>query len=337
MGKQGNKKVISIIGAGSWGSALSILLSQKHDIKMWSCFQDEVKMLNEKREHVDKLPGVSIPSNVQISTDVEYVLKDSDVVLLVVPSQSMRSTCKVIFPYVNHNVPIVSCAKGLENTTYLRMTQVIEEEIPAAKTAVLSGPSHAEEVARGIPTAVVVACKDMDIAKLLQDLYMTPRFRVYTHNDTIGVELGASIKNIIAICAGISDGLGFGDNTKSALMTRGVTEIARLGMRLGAQPQTFFGLSGIGDLFVTCASVHSRNRRAGILIGQGKSVDQAMKEVKMVVEGVATAQAAYHLANRMQISMPITEQAYKILFESKNPRVAVEELMSRYKKNEIDF
>lgn len=330
-------KKISVIGAGSWGTALTVLLANnaKH-VNMWSVFEDEIKMLNEKREHVHKLPGTIIPENVTCTSDLEKSVSEADVLVMVVPSQTVRQNARDISKYIRSDTIIVSCSKGLEEGTGLRMSEVIGQEIKSAKTVILSGPSHAEEVGKGIPTTVVAASADIEAAECVQDIFMTPKFRVYTNSDVIGVELGGALKNVIALCAGISDGLGFGDNTKAALMTRGITEMSRLGASMGANPQTFAGLTGVGDLIVTCTSVHSRNRRAGILIGQGKSAAEAMDEVKMVVEGVTTTKAAYDLAQQRKVAMPITFEAYKVLFNGKNPKQAVSDLMMRNKKNEVE-
>ncbi|WP_273481331.1 NAD(P)H-dependent glycerol-3-phosphate dehydrogenase [Acetivibrio straminisolvens] len=330
-------KKISVIGAGSWGTALAVSLANNGiSVNMWSVFEDEIKMLSEKREHVHKLPGVVIPENVTFTSDLEKAVHDAEVLVLVVPSQTVRQTAKDISKYIRKDMIIVSCSKGLEEGTGLRMSEVIGEEIKDAKTVILSGPSHAEEVGKGIPTTVVAASCDIKAAELVQDIFMSPEFRVYTNSDAVGVELGGALKNVIALCAGISDGLGFGDNTKAALMTRGITEISRLGVSMGANPQTFAGLTGIGDLIVTCTSMHSRNRRAGILIGQGKSPKEAMDEVKMVVEGVTTTKAAYELAQKRKVPMPITFEAYEVLFNGKKPRQAVSDLMMRNKKNEVE-
>jgi len=330
-------KKISIIGAGSWGTALAVLLANKGiSVNMWSVFEDEIKMLNEKREHVHKLPGTIIPENVTFTSDLEKAVGDAEVLVMVVPAQTVRQTSKDISKYIRNDTIIVSCSKGLEEGTGLRMSEVIGQEIKNAKTVILSGPSHAEEVGKGIPTTVVAASEDIEAAELIQDIFMAPEFRVYTNTDVVGVELGGALKNVIALCAGISDGLGFGDNTKAALMTRGITEISRIGVSLGANPQTFAGLTGIGDLIVTCTSMHSRNRRAGILIGQGKTAKEAMEEVKMVVEGVTTTKAAYDLAQKQKVPMPITVEAYEVLFNGKDPRQAVYDLMMRNKKNEVE-
>ncbi|MCX7842702.1 MAG: NAD(P)H-dependent glycerol-3-phosphate dehydrogenase [Clostridia bacterium] len=330
-------KKVSIIGAGSWGTALAILLAGNgHKVDMWSCFKEEVDMLNTAREHTQKLPGVILPEGVACTTDLEKALQGTEAIVMVVPSQTMRANSKAISKYISKGSIIVSCSKGLEEGSGLRLSEVISQEVPQAEVVVLSGPSHAEEVAREIPTTVVSACANKEAAEYVQDLFMCPRFRVYTNPDVIGVELGSALKNVIALCAGISDGLGFGDNTKAALMTRGIAEISRLGVAMGAKIQTFAGLTGIGDLIVTCTSMHSRNRRAGILIGQGKSMEEAISEVKMVVEGVTTSKAAYELSREKGISMPITEEAYRVLFEGKNARQAVADLMMRSRKHEIE-
>lgn len=328
---------ISIIGAGSWGTALAVLLSRKgYRPVLWSAFDDEVKLINEKREQIHKLPGIRIPESISCTEDIAGCLEHSSVVLLAVPSQAVRQTCRKLGPYIKGDEFIVNCAKGIEIESGLRLSQVISQELPGLKISVLSGPSHAEEVARGIPTAVVAASAEKPVADFVQDIFMSPEFRVYTNVDMTGVELGGALKNIIALCAGISDGLGYGDNTKAALMTRGIAEISRIGVALGAQQETFSGLAGIGDLIVTCTSMHSRNRRAGILIGSGKSVNEALAEVQMVVEGVTTTKAAYRIAKDMNIDAPIINDAYEVLFNGKNPRDAVISLMTRQKKEEMD-
>lgn len=332
------QKNIAIIGAGSWGSALAKVASLVHKVKIWSCLEEEIKMLNENREHIYKLPGCKFSSNVEFSTDIEYVLHSADLILVAVPSQAVRQTCRMFSKYmIDRKVPIVCCSKGLEDESCLRLTQVIQEEINDARIAVLSGPSHAEEVGMGIPTVVVAASNDIDTAEYVQNTLMSSVFRIYTRTDVAGVEIGAAIKNVIAICAGISDGLGFGDNTRAALLTRGLTEITRLGVVMGGDALTFFGLTGLGDLIVTCDSVHSRNRKAGMLIGQGYSVNQAIDEVKMVVEGVTTTKAAYKLCIEKGVNMPITLQAYEVLFKNKKPLEAVQDLMCRDKRTEIEY
>ena len=328
---------ISLIGAGSMGTALSILLAGNgHKVKMWSKYKDEVSMINTQREQKDKLPGVIIPQNVNCTDDLEETLSYSDVVILVIPSQTIRANLKDMSS-IKKGQKIIGCfSKGLEKESGLRMSEVILQEMPEATVVAMSGPCHAEELSKGIPTAYVAASEDRLAAERIQDIFMSPRFRVYTNPDIIGVELGGAVKNIIALCAGISDGLGYGDNTKAALMTRGMAEISRLGCALGAKRQTFSGLAGIGDLIVTCTSMHSRNRRAGILVGQGMTLEQALAEVKMVVEGVYATEPVYQLSKRLGISMPITTEAYKILFDGKNAGQAVSDLMCRDKTHELE-
>jgi glycerol-3-phosphate dehydrogenase (NAD(P)+) len=330
------KSNVTVIGAGSWGTALSILLSKNgHNVKMWTHSNEEADMINRLREHVYKLPGVIVPDGVVCTSDMEEALHKSEMVAVVLPSQTIRENAGNISRYVEEGTPVVCCSKGLEESTCNLLSEVIKQEIPQSRVVVLSGPSHAEEVARDIPTAVVASSESKEAAEMVQDVFMSPKFRVYTNPDTIGVQLGGAVKNVIALCAGISDGLGFGDNTKAALMTRGITEITRLGAALGARPETFGGLTGIGDLIVTCTSMHSRNRRAGILIGQGKSVKEAIEEVKMVVEGVTTTKAAYKLSMEKDVEMPITTEAYEVLFNGKNPQIAVADLMMRDRKHEM--
>ena len=276
---------ISVLGAGSWGTALSLLLyNNGHEVTLWSALEHEVEMLCEKREHTSKLPGVILPAEMEITTDLEKSLKEPDVAVLAVPSPFTRSTAHQMAPFVRDNQKIVNVAKGVEEKTLMTLSEIIEEEIPNADVCVLSGPSHAEEVGKGIPTTCVVSSRTRETAEYLQGIFMSPVFRVYTTPDILGVELGGALKNVIALAAGTADGLGYGDNTKAALITRGIAEIARLGVKMGAKAETFYGLSGIGDLIVTCASVHSRNRKAGFLIGQGRTMEEAMKEVEMVVE-----------------------------------------------------
>jgi len=331
-------KNIAIIGAGSWGTALAIHLAKSgHKVKMWSVFKEEVDMINKVREHTDKLPGVPIPNGVAATDDVQQAIDGADAVVMVVPSHTIRANSKDISKYIKDGTIVVSCSKGIEEGTGLRLSEIIKQEIPQCEVVALSGPSHAEEVSREVPTAVVAASENIKAAEFVQDIFMSPKFRVYTNSDIIGVELGGSLKNSIALCAGISDGLGFGDNTKAALMTRGIAEITRLGVSMGARRETFAGLAGIGDLIVTCTSMHSRNRRAGILIGQGKSLKEAVDEVKMVVEGVTTTKAAYELAMKKEVVMPITTEAYNVLFNGKNAKQAVADLMTRDKKNEVEI
>lgn len=326
---------ISVLGAGSWGTALALLLyNNGHEVILWSALENEVKMLQEKREHESKLPGVRLPEDMEITTDLAGSLADPDVAVLAVPSPFTRSTAHQMAPYVKEGQKIVNVAKGVEEKTLLTLSEIIEEEIPAANVSVLSGPSHAEEVGKGIPTTCVVTSHKKETAEYLQGIFMSPVFRVYTTPDIQGVELGAALKNVIALAAGIADGLGYGDNTKAALITRGMSEIARLGIKMGSRAETFYGLSGIGDLIVTCASVHSRNRKAGYLMGQGYTMEAAMAEVKMVVEGVYSAKAAKGLAEKYGVEMPIINEVNKVLFENKSAAEAVMDLMLRDKKVE---
>lgn len=326
---------ISVLGAGSWGTALAVLLyNNGHEVTLWSALADEVKMLSEKREHETKLPGVRLPDNMEITTDLEKSLLDPDVAVLAVPSPFTRSTAHQMSSFTRKGQIVVNVAKGVEEHTLMTLSEIISEEIPQADVCVLSGPSHAEEVGKGIPTTCVVSAEKRETAEFLQGIFMSPVFRVYTTPDILGVELGGSLKNVIALAAGTADGLGYGDNTKAALITRGIAEIARLGVKMGARIETFYGLSGMGDLIVTCASVHSRNRKAGYLIGQGYTMEEAMKEVKMVVEGVYSAKAAKALAEKYDVNMPIIEEVNKVLFGGKAASEAVIDLMLRDKKVE---
>lgn len=326
---------ISVLGAGSWGTALALLLYKNgHEVLLWSALEDEVEMLRKKREHESKLPGVRLPEDLEITADLEKSLNDPDVAVLAVPSPFTRSTAHRMAPYVREGQIIVNVAKGVEEKTFMTLSEIIEQEIPQGEVAVLSGPSHAEEVGRGIPTTCVVSSHKRSTAEYLQGIFMSPVFRVYTTPDILGVELGAALKNVIALAAGIADGLGYGDNTKAALITRGMSEIARLGMKMNAKAETFYGLSGIGDLIVTCASVHSRNRKAGYLMGKGYTMEAAMAEVKMVVEGVYSAKAAKGLAEKYNVEMPIINEVNKVLFEGKTASEAVNDLMLRDKKVE---
>lgn len=326
---------ISVIGAGSWGIALAKLLFKNgHEITVWSILEEEIKMLQVNHEHKTKLPGVILPREMKFTTDLRKAVEDKDLLVLAVPSPFVRSTAKALSPLVRENQIIVNVAKGIEEESLLTMSEVISQEIPTAQVVVLSGPSHAEEVGRGIPTTIVIGAKEKRMAEFIQNIFMSDVFRVYISPDICGIELGAALKNVVALAAGIADGLGYGDNTKAALITRGIAEITRLGIAMGGKAETFSGLSGIGDLIVTCASVHSRNRKAGVLIGQGKSVEEAMEEVKMVVEGVYSAKAAMGLSEKYKVSLPIIEQVNKVLFENKPAAEAVMDLMLRDKKDE---
>lgn len=326
---------VSVMGAGSWGTALAVLLHNNgHEVILWSALGDEVELLRGKRENPAKLPGVKVPAEIVITDDAESAMKDPDVAVLAVPSPFTRSTSKRLAPFVRNGQILVNVAKGIEENTLMTLSEIIEQEIPQANVCVLSGPSHAEEVGRGLPTTCVVSAKKRETAEYLQEIFMSPVFRVYTTPDILGVELGGALKNVIALAAGTADGLGYGDNTKAALITRGIAEIARLGVKMGAKTETFAGLSGIGDLIVTCASVHSRNRKAGYLMGQGYTMKEAMDEVKMVVEGVYSAKAAKALAEKYQVEMPIVDEVNKLLFEDKPASEAVTDLMLRDKKVE---
>lgn len=326
---------VSIIGAGSWGIALAVLLHKNgHKVTIWSILDDEVAMLNETREHKDKLPGVKIAEDIIITSDLKKAATGKDMLVMAVPSPFVRSTSKLLKQHVKENQLIVNVAKGIEESTLFTLTDIIEEEIPGVNAAVLSGPSHAEEVGRGIPTTCVAGARTRESAELIQNTFMNEVFRVYTSPDILGIEVGGALKNVIALAAGIADGLGYGDNTKAALITRGIAEISRLGIIMGGKRETFSGLTGIGDLIVTCASMHSRNRKAGILIGKGYTMDEAMAEVKMVVEGVHSANAALKLSKKYEVALPIIEQVNAVLFENKPAAEAVKELMIRDKKIE---
>lgn len=326
---------VGVLGAGSWGTALSVLLSDNgHEVTVWSIDENEVNMLNEKREHELKLPGVKLPDDMVITGDMRSAIQGKDFLVLAVPSPFTRSTARKMSPMVAEGQIIVDVAKGIEESTLMTLSRQIEQEIPQADVAVLSGPSHAEEVGRRLPTTCVIGAKTRKTAEYLQSMFISNVFRVYTSPDILGIELGGSLKNVIALAAGIADGLGYGDNTKAALITRGIAEIARLGVKMGGKIESFTGLTGIGDLIVTCASVHSRNRKAGYLIGQGMSMQEAMDEVKMVVEGVYSAKAAAKLAKEYGVSMPIVEEVNAVLFEGKSPAEAVNDLMMRESRSE---
>ncbi|MCR5717353.1 MAG: NAD(P)H-dependent glycerol-3-phosphate dehydrogenase [Lachnospiraceae bacterium] len=328
---------IGLIGAGSWGTALSKLLANNgHEVIVWSIDEKEIQMLKTEHEQKDKLPGVKLPESICYTMDLAAAIGGRDVLVLAVPSKFIRSTAKNMCPYVTKGQIIVSVAKGVEESSLKPMSEVIEDEIPQADVAVLCGPSHAEEVGAGLPTTIVAGAKSKATAELLQNIFMNEVFRVYISPDILGIEIGAALKNVIALAAGIADGLGYGDNTKAALITRGITEITRLGVAMGGKFETFCGLTGVGDLIVTCASMHSRNRRAGILIGQGKTMEEAMDEVSQIVEGVYSAKAARALAKKYEIEMPIIEQVNQVLFEGKSAADAVKDLMVRDKKIEIN-
>ncbi len=326
---------VGVIGAGGWGTALSVLLAHNdHEVTLWSIVDAEVRMLNECREQKEKLPGVKLPESVQVTGDLGASVTGMDMVVLAVPSVYIRSTAASLRPFVEPGQILVNVAKGIEEATLMPMADVIEQEIPQADVAVMSGPTHAEEVGIGMPTTIVVGAKSRKTASFIQNIFMNERFRVYISSDMLGIELGGSLKNVVALAAGIADGLGYGDNTKAALITRGLAEISRLGIAMGGKAETFGGLTGMGDLIVTCASVHSRNRRAGYLIGQGYTYEEAMAEVKMVVEGVYSAKAAIRLGQKYGVRLPIIEEVNAVLFEGRTAREAVSNLMLRDKRVE---
>lgn len=326
---------VAVIGAGSWGTALSLVLhTNGNDVTVWSIVESEIEMLKKHHEHLDKLPGVKLPEALQYTTNLQEATEGKDYLILAVPSVYTRSTAKSMAPFVKEGQVIVCVAKGIEEHTLMTISDIVRQEIPAAQVAVMCGPSHAEEVGVGLPTTVVAGARKKSVAEDVQDIFMNNVFRVYTSPDVLGIELGGSLKNVIALAAGMADGLGYGDNTKAALITRGIAEINRLALKMGANVETLNGLAGIGDLIVTCESKHSRNRKAGMLIGQGYTMQQAMDEVKMVVEGVYSAKAAIALAKKYEVDMPIIEAVNKVLFEDKPAKDAVSELMLRDKRAE---
>ena len=327
-------KKIAIIGSGSWGVALACHLARcGNEIKIWSFSEEEKRLINEERK-CKFLPKVVIPDNVTCSNNFEEVIQDSEFILHVTPSKFTRDTFRQYKQYIGDK-PVIICSKGFEKETLKTLDEVILDELPTAKVGALSGPSHAEEVSIAIPTVLVIASKHKEILDMIQDTFMCAEMRIYTSNDIKGVELGGALKNIIAFCAGVAAGIGLGDNTFAALITRGLGELTRLGVALGGEKETFYGLSGLGDLIVTCLSEHSRNRKAGKLIGQGKSLEETKKEVGMVIESIDNIEVAYELGKRNNVYMPIVETVYKVLYENLDPREAVKELMTREKKSEI--
>ena len=326
---------VTVLGAGTWGTALAILLAEnKHEVTIWSKLPKEIEELENNRTAIKNLPGAILPENVAVTTELEAALQEPEMIIMAVASVFVRETAKRISSMIPAGMIIVNVAKGVEEATLKTLTEVIEDEIPQAEVAVLSGPSHAEEVSRKIPTTIVAGANKKQVADKIQDTFMNDFFRVYTSPDVIGIELGGSLKNVIALAAGVVDGMGLGDNTKAALMTRGIAEISRLGVAMGGKYETFAGLSGMGDLMVTCTSKHSRNRNAGFLIGQGKSADEAMKEVNQVVEGVYSAKAAYKLGQKYEVELPIVEQVNKVLFENKPVKEAIYDLLIRQRTEE---
>ncbi len=326
---------VSILGAGGWGLAIAVLLHNNgHKVTVWSALQSEVDMLLEKRENSKSLPGIKIPDEIEVTADLNKAADNKDIIVMAVASSFTRQTAGRLKGMLKEGQLIINVAKGIEESTLLTLTDIINEEVPGMDVAVLSGPSHAEEVGRGIPTTCVAGATTKKTAEYIQNVFMSDCFRVYVSSDVLGIELGGALKNVIALAAGIADGLGYGDNTKAALITRGINEITRLGVAMGGKFETFCGLTGIGDLIVTCASMHSRNRRAGILIGKGYSMEEAMKEVNMVVEGVYSAKAALALGKKYNISMPIIEKVNEVLFDGLNAADAVKDLMIRSKTSE---
>lgn len=319
---------ISVLGAGGWGTALAVIANRHgHTVTLWSPFQEEVESIRRHGQHLKLLPNIAVSPSIRLTADIAAAAR-ADLLILAVPSFAVASTARRLRPFVRQDTVIANAGKGLEENSFCRFTEVIERELPGVTAVALSGPSHAEEVGRGIPTVVVSASHDIAAAQTVQKLLMNPSFRIYTCEDVVGVELGGALKNVIALAAGICDGLDMGDNTKAALMTRGLAEIARLGVSLGANSATFAGLSGMGDLIVTCGSMHSRNRRAGILIGQGMPPEEAVKTVG-TVEGYFAAKTAFSLSQKTGVEMPITEACYRICYEGFPPERAVSALMQR--------
>ncbi|NLY71725.1 MAG: NAD(P)H-dependent glycerol-3-phosphate dehydrogenase [Clostridiales bacterium] len=328
---------IAVLGAGSWGTALAINLSSKGcQVSMWDIDTEHINSMKQQRENKKYLPDIKFNENINLVENIADAIDGSDIVMFSAPAQHFRSALDTAIPFLKDETVLVNVAKGIEQKSLKRLSEIAFEKLPNAKYVVLSGPSHAEEVGRALPTTVVAASNNLELAEYVQDVFMTDSFRIYTNTDLIGVELGGALKNIIALGAGISDGMGFGDNTKAAMMTRGITEIARLGVKMGGRPETFFGLSGIGDLIVTCTSMHSRNRRCGIMIGQGVKPSEAIKKIGMVVEGMYTTEAAYKLAKKYDVEMPITEQIYRVINEEIDVKDTVKALMTRRKKHETE-
>lgn len=327
---------IAILGSGSWGCALAHTLSGRNDIIIWSYFPEETEALTRDRENKQFLPGVKLTDNISFTSDMKEAVKNADFIVFAVPSFAIRSTAKTVAPLFDTEKQIAICvAKGLEEETLFTLTEVIEDELPeGSHVCALSGPTHAEEVGRDLPTTIVAACPSEEVSLAVQYAFMNENFRVYTSTDSKGVELGGTVKNIIALCAGISDGCGYGDNSKAALMTRGMYEIAKLGVAMGGKLETFYGLSGMGDLIVTCTSMHSRNRRCGMLIGGGMKPEDAMHEVNMVVEGIKCLKAVKRASEKYNVDMPIINEAYQIIYEGKNPKESAVNLMMRDKKSE---
>lgn len=331
---------ITVLGAGSWGTALAMVLANNnHDCLLWSHRENQAAEINTEHTNKKYLPETVLPSNLKATSSFETAIKHANTIVIAVPTKAIRDVCSDMKEHLNSKKLFVHVSKGIEPDSFKRISEMIVDEIPTINVeaiVVLSGPSHAEEVVLNHPTTITAASENMEAAKQVQDLFMNNSFRVYTNDDVIGVEIGAALKNVIALAAGIVDGLGYGDNAKAALITRGLAEITRLGISLGAQPYTFSGLTGMGDLIATCTSVHSRNWRAGNMLGKGASLEKVLNEIGMVVEGVRTTKAAYQLAQKQQVDMPITEALYSVLFENISPKEAVDKLMHRTKKHELE-
>lgn len=326
-------KNIGVIGSGSWGTALAKHVANiGHNVKMWSFSEEEAKLINNKRE-CKFLPGVKLPDNIKCTTDFEEAIKDTEIILHVTPSKFTREVFKQYKQYIT-NQQVIICSKGFEKSTLYTLDDVIREEMPDVKLGVLSGPSHAEEVSREIPTLLVIASKDKEVRETIQDTFMNKNMRVYTSEDVKGVELGAALKNIIAFCAGVASAINLGDNSFAALITRGLCEISRLGVEMGGRKDTFYGLTGLGDLIVTCLSEHSRNRRAGVLIGKGCSIEETKKQIGMTIESIDNIEVTYQLCKKYNVNMPIVDAVYDILYNNLEPKKAVELLMTREKKAE---
>ncbi len=337
MGNKESKKEISVLGTGGWGTALSIVLHNKgHNVTLWGSTPDYVEHLKKHRENKKYLKGIEIPSDLKITSDIAEAQIETDLIVIAIPTPYVRKTIKPFKDHCLPGTPIVSVIKGIENETLMRGSEILRDVLGEQPIALLLGPSHAEEVARKLPTTVVIACNDIQVAKEIQDIFITERFRVYTNTDVIGVEIGTSIKNVIAIAAGICDGLGFGDNSKAALITRGLAEMTRLGVAMGGQRDTFSGLAGLGDLITTCVSPYGRNRLVGEQIAKGKKLSQILEEMDQVAEGILTTKSVCKLANKYNVEMPITKEIYNVLFEDKDPIKAVNELMVREPKSEIE-
>lgn len=328
---------IAFIGGGSFGTALAILLANKgNNIKIYDIDKSVVNNINIDKKNDKYMKGIKIPNNIYAYTNIEDAINGADYIVFAVPSHVIRNLSKSLFGKIKKGIPIINIAKGIEKGTNKRLSEIIEEEL-GNPVVVLSGPSHAEEVVLNMPTTVVVSSKNMDYAREVQELFMTNEFRVYTNDDTIGVEIGGAIKNVIALAAGICDGIGYGDNTKAALMTRGMAEIVRVGLKMGGNSETFLGLTGTGDLIVTCGSLHSRNRRAGFLLGKGYTIEEAIEEIGMIVEGIKACESFYNLKEKIDVEMPIIDVVYKVIFENLNPKEGVQLLLSRDKKCEMNF